>query len=87
MIPPAEETLVPNSAMAWKSLPLLPVDARPTLSVSPTMSASLHSMGVLQAYQADRLEELDKGDGITPEAVKELRRATDLALRATKLTA
>ncbi len=28
----------------------------------------------------------DEGDGVTPEAVTELRRATDLALRATKLT-
>ncbi len=47
----------------------------------------LHSMAVLQAYQAELLKELDEGEGITPEAVKELRRATDLALRATKHTA
>ncbi len=44
-------------------------------------------MAVLQANQAELLKELDKGEGITPEAVKELRRATDLALRATKHTA
>ncbi len=30
---------------------------------------------------------MDEGTGMTPEAVKELRRATDLALRATKHTA
>ncbi len=30
---------------------------------------------------------MDEGTGLTPEAVKELRRATDLALRATKHTA
>lgn len=30
---------------------------------------------------------MDEGEGLTPEAVKELRRATDLALRATKHTA
>ncbi len=30
---------------------------------------------------------LDEGEGITPEAVKELQQATDLALRATKHTA
>ncbi len=30
---------------------------------------------------------MDEGTGLTPEAVKELRRATDLALRATKQTA
>ncbi len=29
---------------------------------------------------------MDEGDGVTPEAVKELRRATDLALRAKKHT-
>ncbi len=44
-------------------------------------------MAILQAYQADVLKEMDEGIGLTPEAVKELRRATDLALRATKHTA
>ncbi len=39
------------------------------------------------AYKADVLKEMDEGTGLTPEAVKELRRATDLALRATKHTA
>ncbi len=43
-------------------------------------------MAILQAYQADVLKEMDEGTGLTPEAVKELRRATDLALRATKHT-
>ncbi len=33
------------------------------------------------------MKEMDEGTGLTPEAVKELRRATDLALRATKHTA
>ncbi len=44
-------------------------------------------MSVLQAYQAELLKELDEGEGLTPEAVKELRRATDLVLRTTKHTA
>ncbi len=44
-------------------------------------------MAILQAYQADVLKEMDEGTGLTPEAVKELCRATDLALRATKHTA
>ncbi len=48
---------------------------------------ALHTMAILQAYQADVLKEMDEGTGLTPEAVKELRRATDLALRATKHTA
>ncbi len=47
---------------------------------------ALHTMAILQAYQAEVLKEMDKGDGVTPEAVTELRRATDLALRATKHT-
>ncbi len=46
---------------------------------------ALHTMAILQAYQADVLKEMDEGTGLTPEAVKELRRATDLALRATDL--
>ncbi len=48
--------------------------------------AALHTMAILQAYQAEALKEMDEGCGVTPEAVKELRRATDLALRATKHT-
>ncbi len=48
---------------------------------------ALHTMAILQAYQADVLKEMDEGTGLTPEAVKELCRATGLALRATKHTA
>lgn len=48
---------------------------------------ALHNMAMLQAYQADILKDMDKGDGLTLEAVKELQRVTDLALRATKHTA
>ncbi len=43
-------------------------------------------MDRLQAYQAELLKELDESEGLSPEAVKELRRVTDLALRATKHT-
>ncbi len=48
---------------------------------------ALHTIAILQAYQADVLKEMDEGAGLTPEAVKELRKATDLALRANKHTA
>ncbi len=48
--------------------------------------AALHTMAVLQVYQADLLKDLDQGQGLPPEAVSELRRTTDLALRATKQT-
>ncbi len=44
-------------------------------------------MVILQAYQAKVLKEMDEGDGVTPETVKELCRANDLAIRATKHTA
>ncbi len=44
-------------------------------------------MAILQAYQAEVLKEMDEGDVVTPEAIKELRRATNLALCATKHTA
>ncbi len=44
-------------------------------------------MAVLQAYQADLLKELDEGEEIKSENVQELRRTTDLSLRATKETA
>ncbi len=34
--------------------------------------AALHTMSVLQAYQADLLKVLDQGKGLPPEAVTEL---------------
>ncbi len=49
--------------------------------------ASLHTMAVLQAYQADLLKDLDDGQGLSPDEVAELRRTTDLALRVTKQAA
>ncbi len=44
-------------------------------------------MAVLQAYQADLLKDLDKGQGLSPDEVAELRHTTNLALRATKQAA
>ncbi|XP_077081417.1 uncharacterized protein LOC143735218 [Siphateles boraxobius] len=98
-IPAIEETLAdllaPSSAPSWKSRPLLPSKACRTTSsligksymAAGQAGMTLHTMAILQAYQADVLKEMDEGDGVTPEAVKELRKATDLALRATKHTA
>ncbi len=48
--------------------------------------AALHTMAILQAYQAEVLKEMDEEDGVTSKAVKELHRFTDLALRTTKHT-
>ncbi|KTF87032.1 hypothetical protein cypCar_00043644 [Cyprinus carpio] len=89
VIPAIEKTLVLNSAPSWKSCPLLPCKQCRIMSAlvgksymaAGQAAAVLHSMGVLQAYQADVLKGLDEGEGLTPEAVKELRQATDLVFR------
>ncbi len=75
--------LSPSLAPSWKSRPLLP--SKPCRTTSALIGKSyiaagqagmaLHTMAILQAYQADVLKEMDKGTGLTPEAVKELRRA------------
>ncbi len=49
--------------------------------------ACLHTMAVLQAYQADLLKDLDEGEEPSSDDVTDLRRTTDLSLRATKETA
>ncbi len=98
-MPVIEDTLAshlsPSLAPSWKSRPLLP--SKPCRTTSALIGKSyiaagqagmaVHTMAILQAYQADVLKEMDEGTGLNPEAVKELRRATDLALRATKHTA
>ncbi len=84
-----------GSRPTWKSRPLLPSKQCRTTSalivksymVAGQGGAALHTMAILQAYQAEVLKEINEGGGVTPEAVKKLRRATDLALRATKHTA
>ncbi len=48
------------------------------------VGACLHTMAFLQAYQADLLKVLDEGVEVKSEDIKELRRTTDLSLRATK---
>ncbi len=98
-MPVIEDTLAshlsPSLAPTWKPRPLLPSKLCRTTSAligksyiaAGQTGMALHTMTILQAYQADVLKEMDEGTGLTPEAVKELRRATDLALRATKHTA
>ncbi|KAL0159629.1 hypothetical protein M9458_043354, partial [Cirrhinus mrigala] len=82
-MPPVEETLASylsmckTSSLKTPSLPSIPLQA----------VGALHTMAVLQAYQADLLKDLDKGQGLSPDEVAELRRTTDLALRATKQAA
>ncbi len=49
-------------------------------------ASALHSMAVLQVYQAKLLSAIDESEP-DPVTLRELRSATDLALRATKTTA
>ncbi len=69
----------------------LPSDGKRRLLTSPShagpaRSLSMHSMAVLQVFQAKLLQCMDES-GPVPAAFKELRSATGLALRATKTTA
>ncbi len=51
-------------------------------SVAGQAAACLHTMSLLQSYQAELLADLDEGEGIGPNAVCELCQATYLSLRA-----
>ncbi len=98
--PPVEEAvaahLCPSAAANWRvrnnaSLPSKPCRATATLagkafSAAGQAASALHMMAILQVYQAKLIKSLDE-DGLDPEMFKELRRATDLALSATKVTA
>ncbi len=97
-MPPVEETLASYLSMGETpslkvpSLPSGPLQATSRLNgrayaAAGQAVASLHTMAVLQAYQADLLKDLDSGQGLSPDEVAELRRTTDLALRATKQAA
>ncbi len=93
-----EEALVsylsPESSSSVRSpvLPTKPVKTTSALagksySAAGQAAACLHTMSLLQAYQAELLADLDEGEGIGPNTVCELRRATDLSVRAAKETA
>ncbi len=86
--------LCPPTAIGWKakaSHPSKPcrttsaLAGRSYASAVPAASA-LHSMAVLQVYQAKLLSAIDESEP-DPATLRELRNATDLALRATKTTA
>ncbi len=97
-VPPVERAiamqLCPQGAAAWRGNPRLPSRA---CKFSSTLTAkaygaagqaasSLHAMALLQVHQAKALKQLHEGDA-DPGVLQELRTATDLALRATKVTA
>ncbi len=97
-MPPVEVTLASylsmgkTTSLKVPSLPSKPLQDTSRLNgkvyaAAGQAVASLHTMAVLQAYQADLLKDLDNGQGLSPDEVAELRRTTDLALRATKQAA
>ncbi|KAL0147753.1 hypothetical protein M9458_056929, partial [Cirrhinus mrigala] len=86
--------LCPQDAATWRGSPRLPSKACRLSSAltgrayraAGQAATALHAMATLQVYQAKALKELHKG---SPDqaVMQELRAATDLALRATKVTA
>ncbi len=97
-MPQVEETLASylspesSSSIKFPILPNKPVRITSALvdkaySAAGQAAACLHTMSLLQAYQAELLTNLNEGKGISPNTVCELRRATDLSLRAAKETA
>ncbi len=80
---PVEETLASYLSMGETpslkvpSLPSMPVQATSRLNgrayaAAGQAVASLHTMAVLQVYQADLLKDLDSGQGLSPDEVAEL---------------
>ncbi|KAL0204651.1 hypothetical protein M9458_002669, partial [Cirrhinus mrigala] len=86
--------LCPPTAIGWKakaSHPSKPCRTTSALAGRAYTSAgqaasALHSMAILQVFQAKLLAQSDKS-ALDPATLTELRSATDLALRATKATA
>ncbi len=96
-MPKVEQTLAsylsPHVASSLKApaLPTKPLRTTSTLvgrgySAAGQAGACLHTMSVLQAYQADLLKELDEREQVSSDDIAELRRTADLSLRATKET-
>ncbi len=95
-MPQAEDTLAsflsPSGASSLKA-PVLPTKPLRTALVGKAYTAAgqavgcLHTLAVLQAYQAELLGDLDEEDTIKSDDIAEICRATDLSLRATKETA
>ncbi len=96
-VPPVERAiamqLCPQGAAAWRSNPCLPSRAckfssaltAKAYGAAGQAASALHAMALLQVHQAKALKQLHEGDA-DPGVLQELRTATDLALRATKVT-
>ncbi len=97
-MPPLDESvaahLCPPSAIGWKAKAAQPSKPCRTTAVLTGRSypsagqaaSALHSMAVLQVFQAKLLSSMDESEP-DPATLRELRSATDLALRATKTSA
>ncbi len=96
-MPRVEQTLAsylsPDAASSLKAptLPTKPLRTSSALvgkeyAAAGQAGSCLHTMEVLQAYQADLLKELDEGEGFSAEDISELRKTAGLSLRATKET-
>ncbi|ROJ57633.1 hypothetical protein DPX16_23832 [Anabarilius grahami] len=97
-LPPLDEAvaahLCPPAAVGWKTKrSLLSKPCRTTSDLAGRAYASagqaasaLHSMAIFQVFQAKLLRSMDES-GVEETAFRDLRSATDLALRATKAAA
>ncbi len=79
------------SSLCSLELPTKPLRTSSSLVGKAYMAAGqagacLHTMSVLQAYQADLLKEMDEGEDIKNDDIAELHRATDISLRGHRKT-
>ncbi len=96
-LPPLDESvaahLCPSTAIGWKAManhPSKPCRATSALaghaySAAGQVASALHSMAVLQVYQAKMLASEEAS--LDAASLRDLRSTTDLALHATKATA
>ncbi len=86
--------LCPRNTATWRNHPRLPSKAckltaalaAKAYSAAGQAASALHAMAILQVHQAKALKQVHEGS-TDPGLMQELRTATDLALRLTKVTA
>ncbi len=86
-VPPVEQSvamqLCPRTASTWRGNPRSLTGS--AYAACGEAASALHAMALLQVHQAKALRDLHEG-GHDPGVLSELRTATDLTLRATKVT-
>ncbi len=68
-MPPVEASYLSVGETSSLKAPSLPSKPLQKYAAAAQAVASLHTMAVLQAYQADLLKDLDKGQGLSPDEV------------------